>query len=195
MNVPIAELAGWAEQLAEDKLGAQVPRRWTHTQHSVRRARSISPIVGEDAELLVAAVAVHDIGHSPDLGLDEVSSFPLYDAVRYLEGISAPERLVALVANHALGRLEGELRGYPQMAEYTDEGGLIRDGLWFSCLTVGPDGQVVSFDERVREWVVRYADDEVMGVFTPQAVPLLQESVDRVWAAINEQGLDVTAGA
>jgi hypothetical protein len=178
-------MAGWAIALAEDKLAADVPRRWAHTHHCVERARAISGIVGPDADLLVTAVALHDIGFSPDLGLDAVSEFPLYDAVRYLVSIDAPRRVVCLVANHANARIEAPLRGYgEQMAAFEDEGGLVRDGLWYSCLTTGPDGQSLTFDQRVEEWLVRYADDPVMGPFTDAAVPELRAAVARVEAAI-----------
>jgi hypothetical protein len=151
---------------------------------------------------LVAAVAVHDIGFSPDLGLEPVGpqgaipgavgSFPLYDAVRYLESVGAPNRLVCLVANHCRGPLEGRLRGYPQMQNYPDEGGLVRDALWYSCLTSGPDGQDIGFTERVTEWRIRYADDPVMDIFTDEAVPMLGEAVERVIAAIRQPGFVVS---
>jgi hypothetical protein len=187
----------WAIQLAQDKLATQVPRRWAHTQHVVRKARTLAPILGEDAELLVAAAAVHDIGFSPDLGVAPVEpagaipgaapGFPLFDAARYLAGAGAPDRLVCLVANHACGPIEGDLRGYPQMHDYPDEGGLVRDGLWFSCLTIGPDGQDISFDDRVVEWLQRYSDDPVMGIFTERALPLLAAAVERVNTAMNDR--------
>ncbi len=175
------DLAGWALGLAREKLAAQVPRRWLHTEAAVVKARSLAPIVGPDAEVLVAAVALHDIGFSPDLELPDRSDFPLYDAARYLMSIDAPNRVVCLVANHVKGQYEGALRGYGHdMARFEIESSLVSDGQWYSCLTVGPDGQDVDFDQRVREWRVRYADDEVLQSFTDQALPELDAAVRRV---------------
>ncbi|HZZ47840.1 MAG TPA: phosphohydrolase [Pseudonocardia sp.] len=170
----------WAIGLAEKLLASDVPRRWTHVQGAVRRACSVSVLTEQDADLLVAAVALHDIGFSHRLGL-EPSGFPLYDAVRYLESIGAPRRLIGLVANHANAHVEGDLRGLgEQIARYEDEKSLVRDALWYSCLTAGPDGQPMDFDARVEEWLDRYAADPVMGTFTEMSLPELRAAIDRV---------------
>jgi hypothetical protein len=172
----------WAIGLAEELLATDVPRRWAHAQGAIRRARSVVGLTESDRELLVSAVALHDIGFSHRLGL-EPSGFPLYDSVRHLESIGAPRRLICLVANHANARVEGDLRGLgEQIARYEDEKTPVRDALWYSCLTAGPDGQPMDFESRVEEWLVRYADDPVMGTFTERSLPELRAAVDRVEA-------------
>ena len=181
----------WAMGLAEEMLASELPRRWAHALGAVRRARSVSGLTEADADLLVSAVALHDIGFSRRLGL-EPSGFQLYDSVRYLESIDAPWRLICLVANHANARVEGELRGLgEQIACYEDERTPVRDALWYSCLTAGPDGQPMNFDDRVEEWLVRYSTDPVMGTFTKLSLSELRAAIDRVEATI-ESG-DATA--
>jgi hypothetical protein len=173
----------WAVSLAEDLLSSDLPRRWTHVQGAVERARSLHGVAGADADLLVSAVALHDIGFSPRLGF-ETSGFQLYDAVRYLESIDTPRRLVCLVANHANSRVEGELRGVgEEILRYEDERSLVRDALWYCCMTVGPDGQPMNFDDRVEEWLIRYSEDPVMGRFTEISLPELRAANERVEAA------------
>ncbi len=58
--------SGWAAQVARELLEDQLPVRWAHTQRVAAQARSLSPILGSDADLLEAAGWLHDIGYSPD---------------------------------------------------------------------------------------------------------------------------------
>jgi HD-GYP domain-containing protein (c-di-GMP phosphodiesterase class II) len=59
--------ADWAEELARKLLEIPLPRRWAHVQGVAARARTLAPILGEDADLLEAAAWLHDIGYSPEL--------------------------------------------------------------------------------------------------------------------------------
>ena len=58
-------LAPWAQQLARALLQHPLPRRWTHVQGVAARARSLAPVLGDDADLLEAAAWLHDIGYPP----------------------------------------------------------------------------------------------------------------------------------
>jgi len=58
----------WAEAIARAHLETTLPRRWAHTQGAAARARSLAPILGENAGLLEAAAWLHDIGYAPRLG-------------------------------------------------------------------------------------------------------------------------------
>jgi HD superfamily phosphodiesterase len=49
------------------------------------RARSIAPILGQEAELLEAAAVLHAIGYSPDLAK---TGFHPLDGARYLRDIA-----------------------------------------------------------------------------------------------------------
>ncbi|MEU5430196.1 HD domain-containing protein [Streptomyces olivoreticuli] len=57
------------------------------------RARTIAPLLGEDAELLEAAAVLHDVGYAPDLAQ---TGFHSLDGARYLRGVAhADERSCA----------------------------------------------------------------------------------------------------
>lgn len=171
------ELAEWGVALTREKLSTTVPRRWAHVQGVVERAREVSAVAGDDADLLVAAAALHEIGHAPEV---VSSGFVALDGARFLQSLRAPGRLVNLVANYTFARLEAELRGFgAEMAEFEDEQTTVRDALWCCDLTTGPDGQRMTFDERVAEWTERYAEDEVIAAFTKAAYPELLAACER----------------
>lgn len=57
----------WARDLARKHLETPLPRRWAHTQGVARQARTLAPILGDQADLLEAAAWLHDVGYTPDL--------------------------------------------------------------------------------------------------------------------------------
>ena len=62
-------VVGWAYELAESLLADPLPRRWAHTRGVAARAESLAPALGDDAEALVAAAVLHDIGYAPVVAL------------------------------------------------------------------------------------------------------------------------------
>src|SRR6202047_674161 len=101
--------AAWASEIARKLLEAPLPRRWAHTQGVARQARSLGPILGDDADLLEAAAWLHDIGYSPELA--DTGFHPL-DGARYLRDVQhAAPALYRLVANHSCAILEADERG------------------------------------------------------------------------------------
>jgi hypothetical protein len=171
------ELGEWGVALTKEKLSTTVPRRWAHVQGVVERAEEVKPVAGDDADLLIAAAALHEIGHAPDL---VSSGFVALDGARFLQSVKAPRRLVDLVANYTFARLEAELRGFgDEIAEFEDEQTPVRDALWCCDLTTGPDGQRMTFEQRVAEWTQRYAEDGVIAMFTKTAYPELLGACER----------------
>lgn len=170
------ELEAWAVALAEELLG-DTGRRWTHDLGVIERAREIREHYGDDGELLVAACALHDTGCSPKARRCRLE--PL-DAGWYLREAGAPERLTNLVANLDAGRIEAELRGLGSLlAEFPDEEGPVRDGLWYCCLTMGADGERTNLEEREAELKVRYAEDRIILAWYEQAKPELAAAIER----------------
>lgn len=55
----------WARDLARKHLETPLPRRWAHTQGVARQARTLAPILGDQADLLEAAAWLHDVGYTP----------------------------------------------------------------------------------------------------------------------------------
>ena len=97
-------LSEWAEDTARAILQTPLPRRWAHTQGVAAQALALEPILGNDADLLVAAAWLHDIGYAPDL-VD--TGFHPLDGARYL-GIfpQATDLLRRLVAHHSCAIIE-----------------------------------------------------------------------------------------
>jgi hypothetical protein len=57
-------------------------------------------------------------------------------------------------------------------------------------MTTSPDGQTVTFDERVAEICERYGPEDVVTFFIRTARPELQAAVDRTEARLRAAGID-----
>lgn len=178
----------WATRVANTELQAELPRRWAHSQGVARRAAGLGGILGEDAELLVAAATLHDVGYAPRLA---TTGFHPLDGARFLrDEHDADEQLVRLVANHSFALLEAEERGLrgPLEAEFPLlEEPLLVDALVYCDMTTTPDGDPTTAPERVAEIVGRYGADSVVGRFIRRASPEIFAAVERVDAALVAQ--------
>ena len=67
--------------MARELLQKSLPRRWAHTRGVARTARELSPILGADADLVLAAAWLHDIGYAPAVA---VTGFHPLDGARHL---------------------------------------------------------------------------------------------------------------
>lgn len=170
-------LFAWAFKVAESELAETLPRRWSHVQGVARQARSLSPVVGSEADLLETAAILHDVGYAPAIAH---KGFHPLDGANFLREIGAPDRLVHLVAHHSYAALEADLRGLSsELAEYEDEEGPIRDALWYCDLTTTPDGEEVDARDRIAEIQERYGPGELVTEFITSAAPELLAAVDR----------------
>ncbi|GGI76738.1 metal-dependent phosphohydrolase, HD subdomain protein [Saccharopolyspora subtropica] len=171
------ELVTWAFATAEQKLAEALPRRWAHVQGVARRARELRPVAGSEADILEAAAVLHDVGYAPDIAH---TGFHPLDGARFLQELGAPDRVVHLVAHHSYAALEAELRGLAaELAEYDDEGGVIRDALWCCDLTTTPDGASIAARDRIAEIKQRYGPGHLVTEFITNAAPELLAAVDR----------------
>ena len=167
----------WAFQVAEAKLADVLPRRWSHVQGVARQSRTLRAISCADHELLEAAAILHDVGYAPELVR---TGFHPLDGAVYLAEIDAPERLVNLVAHHSFAAHEAALRGLSdELSCFCDEGGVIRDALWYCDLTTSPDGNEVRVRERLQEIQQRYGATHVVTRFITGASDELIAAVDR----------------
>jgi len=145
---PSLPIRAW--QTAQRLLPVELPRRWAHTKGVARRAvevgRTLHP---EDRDVLVAAAWLHDIGYATPLvktGMHQL------DGARFLAGQGFSPRVCALVAHHAGAAAVAELRGMSaELAEFPDEHTPVRDALWYCDSTTSPDGEPVSYSDRVAE--------------------------------------------
>jgi len=171
--------ADWAAELARKFLEVPLPRRWAHVQGVAAQARSLAPILGDDAELLEAAAWLHDIGYSPELA--DTSFHPL-DGARYLRDVQhADPTLCSLVANHSCAILEAEERGLADALsrEFPAPAPSLNDALAYCDMTTTPTGDAVAVHDRISEIKERYGPHNVVTRFIRKAEPQLVSSVTR----------------
>ncbi len=159
-------IAAWAEGLARSLLADSLPRRWSHVQGVAARARTLKPPLGADAELLVAAAWLHDIGYLPELAQTGLHGL---DGARYLRDVQHAEPLLCrLVAHHSCAVIEAPP---PQP---------LADALTFCDMTTSPDGQPVQVHNRLAEIHDRYGSGHLVSRSIRRATPLILEAVDHV---------------
>ncbi|TNC21796.1 HD domain-containing protein [Amycolatopsis alkalitolerans] len=154
LNLPCA-----AAVTAERLLAGELPGRWAHTRGVAHRAEQIARLLPpEDGRTLVAAAWLHDIGYAS--GLAE-TGFHQLDGAHYLARRGWPERICALVAHHAGATAVARLIGLAgELGAFEDEAGRVRDALWYCDMTTGPDGEPMSFEDRIAELRARRAPDD-----------------------------------
>jgi hypothetical protein len=169
--------AGEARGLAQQLLAESAPRRWDHVQGVALRAARIAAVAGDIDDTLTCAAWLHDIGYAPDLAL---TGFHPLDGARYLESIGAPWRIACLVARHSAAIAEAALRGLDvAVTRYADEGGTVRDALWYCDLTTSPGGGSVAAKKRIREIKRRYGPGNLVTRAVTMATPDLLAAVQR----------------
>jgi hypothetical protein len=165
---------------------APLGRRWLHVQAVASRAAEVNAALPKDQrDQLVAAAWLHDIGYSP--AIDFTRFHPL-DGARYLRKQGWPAEIVNLVAHHSGARFEAAERGLTdELAEFPFEDSPILDALVTADLTTGPDGEPLSYDERIAEILSRYpASDPVHRTWVKTA-PILGEAIARTESRIADQ--------
>ncbi|TDC79136.1 HD domain-containing protein [Actinomadura sp. 7K507] len=154
--------AAWAPDLARKHLEAPLPRRWAHTQGVARQARTLAPILGDQADLLEAAAWLHDIGYAPDL-VD--SGFHPLDGARYLRDTHrADDHLCRLVAHHSCALVEAYERGLDEdmTREFGGKAPVLSEALIYCDMTTGPEGNLLQVEERLSEIRARYGNGHLV---------------------------------
>ncbi|GAA4215438.1 HD domain-containing protein [Actinocatenispora rupis] len=174
------DLVGWAAGIARRYLTTPefTERRWRHVQAVAAKGERLRPVAGGSADLLHAACWVHDIGYAPQL---HDTGFHPVDGARALRRWGASEQLCGLVAHHSGARHEAQLRGLgAELAEFRDEPGQARDGLWFCDMTTGPAGAELSFEARLCEIRQRYGADHTVPRAIAAAAPEIRAAIHAV---------------
>lgn len=173
MATPVEDAARLAEQLV-----GPLGRRWTHVQAVATRARElVAAVEPEQAEVLVAAAWLHDIGYSPEIGF---TKFHPLDGARHLKDLGWPAEIVNLVAHHSGARFEAAQRGMSdELNEFPFSDNPVLDALVTADLTTGPGGERLSYDERIAEILTRYPKNDPVHRTWIIAGPILKESVRR----------------
>lgn len=173
-------LAEWAYSLAGAMLAEALPRRWAHSLGVARRTRELEPILGTDAELMVAAAVLHDVGYSPSIA---TTGFHPFDGARFLrERENAGERVIRLVAHHSCALLEAEKRGLRDALEreFAVERPELVDALIFCDMTTTPDGERTQPASRLAEISKRYGPGGIVTQFIHSAGPEIHAASARV---------------
>jgi HD domain len=176
-------LSAWAERLARTLLERAMPRRWAHVQGVAARARNLAPAIGEDAELLVAAAWLHDIGYLPELAKTGLHGL---DGARYLRDVHhADPVLCCLVAHHSCAVIEAEERGLADLLRrgFDPAPPQLADALTFCDMTTSPDGEQVKVRRRLAEIHDRYGSGHLVSRSIRRATPLILQAVGQVSAS------------
>lgn len=154
-----APLTSWARNTAHRLLARSSPRRWVHSSGVARRAEQVARVVpAGERDVLVAAAWLHDIGYAEELGETGLHSL---DGARYLLRAGVPRQVCNLVAHHSGASAVAEVVGLlDELMEFDDVQGRLRDALWYSDMTTGPDGQPTTFENRLAEIRLRRGPDD-----------------------------------
>jgi hypothetical protein len=169
--------AAWAEEIARGLLESSLPRRWAHTRGVAAKARSLTPVLGKDADLIEAAAWLHDIGYSPDLA---GTGFHPLDGARYLrDAWRVSSVLCRLVANHTGALIEAEERGLADelAVEFPAADVLLSEALTFCDVTTDPQGQPTTVEDRLAEIGARYGPGHLVSRSIARSSDHLREAV------------------
>jgi hypothetical protein len=172
--------SAWAREVARELLEQPLPRRWAHTQGVARKARTLAPILSDQADVLEAAAWLHDIGYSPQIA---VTGFHPLDGARHLRDVvHADDILCRLVAGHSCAILEAEQRGLANelSSEFPPADKLLRNTLTYCDMTTTPDGEPVAIANRLSEIRERYGPGHLITRFIRLAEPHLIDAVRNI---------------
>ncbi len=176
---------GWAETTARNLLKAPLPRRWAHTQGVAATARTLAGILGDDADLLISAAWLHDIGYSPALA---ATGFHPLDGARYLRDTEhAGELLCRLVAHHSCAINGAADLASDLLTEFPPPPRHLADALTYCDMTTGPDGQTMTIDQRIAEIITRYGPAHLVSHAITTSAPDLTAAVSRVAHLLSTQ--------
>jgi hypothetical protein len=180
--------APWASEVSR-RLLEPLGKRWLHTLGVVKRAGEVGEVLSwTDADLLVAAAYLHDVGYAPEL--QETGLHPL-DGARFIRS-SGHERLAGLVAFHGSAVVEAEERGLrSELAEFTDERSVLSRALTYCDLTIDRDGQRIEPAARISEIRKRYGAGAPEVRALDRSEPALMDDVSVIESMLGADGASI----
>jgi HD superfamily phosphodiesterase len=168
------------DDLARDLLadeGTRLPHVRTASQVASRLSILFDP---EEAELLVCAALLHDIGYSPRIA---TTGFHPLDGGSFLRGHGFPERLARLVAHHSLAIMTVPAHRATDLVEaFPREDGLLADALAYADMHSAPDGTLIDPERRLADIARRHPDRQHVDR-AHQLRAAIARVEDALWAA------------
>ena len=169
--------------------------RWEHARSVASRAALAAAVLGPDERpLLVAAAWVHDIGYAPAV---RRTGFHPLDGALYLRERDWPSTIVGLVAHHSGARFVAESWGVGQLMRTFDANvyayGPLADALTYADQTTGPDGRLMTIDERFADMLRRHGPDSPNARAHALRAPALRAAVHRTERRLQRIRLESTA--
>jgi predicted hydrolase (HD superfamily) len=129
-------------------------------------------------DTLVAAAWLHDIGYAPDL-VD--TGFHPLDGARYLRREGWPDTISNLVAHHSGARFVARVRGLSDaLAEFDFVEDATSDALTYADNTAGPDGVVMTVEQRLGEKALRHGPGSANALANPERDDYIRAAARRV---------------
>ena len=172
--------------LAQNLLRSELPDRFAHVDGVAERSTDVCRALGIQEELIVSAAWLHDIGYSP--AIVRTGFHPL-DGARFVVSAGYPSEVASLVAFHSCAEIEAEERGcldelLGEFARPTTES---LDVLTYCDMTIGPEGQRLTVNDRLAGIFNRYESDDVVHRSTRRAEQELRAAVERVEQRVADQ--------
>ncbi|GHO69132.1 metal-dependent phosphohydrolase, HD subdomain protein [Ktedonobacter sp. SOSP1-52] len=176
----------WASNQAIRLIGS-LGNRWLHVQSVVKQAHRVSQVFDEnEGTYLIAVAYLHDIGYAPEL---KRTGFHPIDGANYLRS-QGYERLASLVAHHSEAQCEAQLRGLEsELAQFPREHSPLAKALNYCDMTTGPQGQRVSFEERIADILSRYGETDIVAQAIHRATPQLRQAVEHTQELLRSHNL------
>ena len=167
-----------AAELSRRLLGDET-RRLQHVAGVADCAEKVATALVVEAEVLVSAAWLHDVGYAPDARDTGLHSL---DGARYLQSRGTEPTIVNLVAHHSCALLEAEERGLEEvlLSEFPFDASFPHAELCYCDMTTGPDGQRMDVMDRLAEIKSRYGPEDVVTRFITRAEPEVVATVRQV---------------
>lgn len=131
-----------------------------------------------NGELLVAAAWLHDVGYAGPIAW---TGFHPVDGALWVQDQNFPAEVASLVAYHTGAEVEAEERGLSSaLTQFAQPDPILLDVLTFSDLSVGPEGELVETEARVREILSRYPEGHPVHRSVSRSAPGLLATAGRV---------------
>ena len=169
------------------------PERRHHSAAVAARAQVLAITVAPSAaDTLVASAWLHDIGYG---SRTRQSGFHPLDGALFLRGEGWSEGVCALVAHHSGSRFVAHVLGLDdRLREFEFVEDAVSDALTVADNSAGPNGTVMTVEERLREKARRHGPDSPSARANPERDDYIRAADRRVAQRLAILGPDANLG-